>query len=443
MPKAAATTLLFAATALASLWPVLVRPGWPSNHEGLAFRFRTLVYAFHFAQGDLLPIWSSEDFHGLGTPLPFFYHKLFYALSGALYWLLPSLKASLVCTLAALLVVGSLGLHRTLLRLGVPYGIAAAVAATLPFQGYTLCDWLVRGAMAELAACMMVPWVLFSLIHTIRVSRVPWHLYANLFLLALAHSVVAYFAAWLALLGLAFAFAGVERARLWAEARRAALFGAAWLAAVSPLLLVQLRLGRHYGVGAITSGLYDPARHFQGFVSGQLWATSWRWGHTDRWSPVQFNPETSLFLVVAVAGIALCWRRSGLGRGRGDRTLAFLLVALALFCLLQLPPAEPLYEWVPGFRFVQFPWRLMAIAQALVLSLVGLGVSCPRCCWPRRSSRTAAFIPSSTAGSRARTWSGWPRPATRRAFPASASTCPRSSCPAGATHPRVAGPATG
>lgn len=369
--RALGCLVLFSCAAALSLWPVLTRAGWPVNHEALWWKFRTLVYASHFAQGDPFPIWSSEDHFGLGTPLPFFYHKLFYFVSGLSMLAMGSVKASIVSSLLLFVVLGAWGLYRAARTLGLSPRSAALLAACIPFQGYALFDWLVRGAMAEFAACMIIPWVAFSTATMLRERRVPWHLFTNLLLLAFAHSVIAYFSAILVAIAGILAFGGLDAPARRAQARRALAFAALHLAVVTPWILVYLKLSDDYDVSVITSGGFQPTQQFLGFFAGYLSPAAWVWG--DHWATprTQLNPETLFFLLAAAVGIA---RRTWARRGRlfsEEPVLAGILISLLAYTFLQLRVSAGVYETAPGFAFLMFPWRLLSIIQVLVLLVIG------------------------------------------------------------------------
>ena len=51
--------------------------------------------------------------------------------------------------------------------------------------------------------------------------------------------------------------------------------------------------------------------------------------------------------------------------------VAFLIVA-ALGLFLQFGIAEPIYEWIPGAVFIQFPWRLLAVITPALIAEHGL-----------------------------------------------------------------------
>ena len=88
--------------------------GWPNNDEGTTQAFETEIYSAHFRQLDFFPIWSSSDSYGLGSPLPLYYHKAFFMVSGLLYLLLGNIKSALVLGIAIFMVVGVYGMRMAL-----------------------------------------------------------------------------------------------------------------------------------------------------------------------------------------------------------------------------------------------------------------------------------------------------------------------------------------
>lgn len=93
---------------ISTLMQIILRHGWPLNHEGNSFFLRTIIYADHICAGDYWPIWSSMDNYGLGSPQPLFYHKVFYFISGSIYALTNNIKLSVVISILLFLVIGFL-----------------------------------------------------------------------------------------------------------------------------------------------------------------------------------------------------------------------------------------------------------------------------------------------------------------------------------------------
>ena len=125
-PANAFVPLTFTALTAATLVPLWRDAGWPLNHSGNLFALHTHVYARHFSWFDILPIWSSADVSGFGSPMPLLYHKLFYFLAGVIALGVGSLKSADLIAVALLLVAGAAGLYLTMRTLG-----ASRLAATV------------------------------------------------------------------------------------------------------------------------------------------------------------------------------------------------------------------------------------------------------------------------------------------------------------------------
>jgi hypothetical protein len=387
--RMACVLVVLSAVAAWSLLPVFDRPGWPHNHEGLTFQFRTLVYAHHLAQGDVFPVWSTDDAFGLGSPFPFYYHKLFNALSGALWLATGSVKGSIVASLWIFLLAGAVGLFRCLRVLGLHWVASTGIAAALPVQSYVLYDWLRRGAMAELSASMMLPWVVYSTLTMLRDRRIPWHLFTNLVLLVfLAHSVIGIFAALLvaAAGAVTLARARPEEIRAsWRPLASGALVGA--LLSL-PWVLTLGRLSASYSLASVVEGPFAIHAHFLRFLESH--PLVWRAADWPSGVPLgpAVNAETLGMAVIALlVGAGFAWRRDGSSLRTGPYG-PFLVGAWLATIALQLSWSAGFYATIPGLAYLQFPWRLIAFEQVLALLVTGWGLSR----WPRRPPVASVLV---------------------------------------------------
>lgn len=134
-----------------------------------------------------MPVWTSIDAGGFGSPMPLMYHKLFYAIAGVVALGTGTMKGAVVTTLALFLMVGATGVFQAVRELGASRLATAVGGCSLIAASYTVTNWLVRGAVAEFAAAMLVPWVLLCLCRTITLGRAPAVLGLVLGLLWLSH----------------------------------------------------------------------------------------------------------------------------------------------------------------------------------------------------------------------------------------------------------------
>src|SRR5664279_4720387 len=123
---------------------ILVLPGWPENHEGVACFQRVEIFRRAFADGNLLPLWTPLAENGYGSPFPFYYHRLFNTLAGAMALATGSVITAVKAAIPLLLFMGALGMRRALLAMGLGAFHAMGGALLLVFSNYSYTDWVVR-----------------------------------------------------------------------------------------------------------------------------------------------------------------------------------------------------------------------------------------------------------------------------------------------------------
>ena len=353
---------ILAVGGLFALWPVLVNEGWPYNHEKLSFVWRIRILAQHFSSGDWIPVWSSLDSLGFGSPMPALYHKVFNYLGGGVLLTGASIKGTLIGLLWAFLVVGSAGLYAAARYLRTGPVVAALIALLLTFANYTLTDWLVRGAFAELAAMVLIPWVLLWMLVLVREGRWPMWIGPLLFLLYSAHSVMAYYMVWL--LALAFLVHLAQRgmkAGLRPVVAPALASIALFAIPLVPFGLASLHMAGHFDLTNILERGFAPSSQIRPFA-WYFADPTWTWGVTWDGLTIQMDRVP---LLLAGGGVAfLVWRRNY------DISTLFLVFLVVLLLFMQTPAALPLYAGVPGLAYIQFPWRLLAVLTPVLLLLV-------------------------------------------------------------------------
>ncbi|HEY3045161.1 MAG TPA: hypothetical protein VGJ39_14105 [Vicinamibacterales bacterium] len=365
--------MIFVVLAVATLFAAWSAPGWPANHEDNSFAVRTLIYARHFSWLDFIPVWSSADSSGFGSPMPLMYHKLFYVLAGALALATGSVKSANVIAVGLLLVAGASGIYLTVRTLGGSRLAATVAGCSLITANYTVTNWLVRGAMAEFCGAMMIPWVLLFFVRTIQSGRLAIGLGVSFGLLWLSHSVLAYYTG--LILGSTYLLLLLMRlAPVSAIDPRTAWPSGVWFAVlVGPYLVLMAIVGREYDFSRILTPPFRPIYQFKP-PSAYLWDRQWRFGGTASGLTVQLDHAVLLLMAIGLGALAIRKPSDDTGtRWRAVQPALPFLVILALGSFLQLPVAAPFYEWVPGAQFIQFPWRVLAImTPALIVAAVYL-----------------------------------------------------------------------
>jgi hypothetical protein len=341
--------------------PPLLKPGFPPNHEDDTFVLRTMVYAKHFRFGDLIPVWATSDNYGLGSPLPSLYHRLFYMVSGVVYAITGDAKISIA---SALIVFTSIGVYFTFLLLrsfGCSVQIAMLGSSTLPFLNYSVTNWLVRGAMAEYSAMMLIPLVLYL----VKKSWDRGSLYAPIGFafgcLFLAHSVIAYYLA--VIISPLLVVSCLFRAIPWTffSVKQIALSLLAFVSVTWWSLLPMLYFRQRFDVSRLLPDFLNVQFQFRP-ASEYLWDTMWSWSNP----PQLFTIQLDIVLLLCFAALLLMRRFSR------DHVGVFVILAISL--LLQNGRSWRFYNIIPGAEFIQFPWRLSALSSVMLLIVVFIGL---------------------------------------------------------------------
>ena len=358
---------------IVSLTPVLHDATWPMNHEGNSFFLRTLVYASHMQQGDYAPIWSAADNEGFGSPLPAFYHKLFYLVSGCILALGASAKASIVGSIIAFLIVGAVGCLFLCREVGCNYLISLCGAVILVFANYTVTNWLIRGAMAEFAAAMIVPWAIAGFIASIKKAYIVPALPISIFLLFLAHSVLAYFV-FLILTAVFFILLPFKMAPYSILfSRRTVLWFLFVCIIVSPYLIVMHELSGHYDMSRLIPEVYLPWNQIKP-LSAYFWDPDWKWGKS--WNTYTVALDLPLLALAAIGLGRLFFAAYTRYCVICENSLPFFVLGSILFItlILQTSAMSFVYRWIPGAPYLQFPWRLSSITVPTLIAFALLTV---------------------------------------------------------------------
>ena len=363
----------------ATLLPTLIANGWPQNHEFLGFFERTEVYAHHLSAGDWFPIWASSDNLGLGSPFPALYHKLFYLVSGFVFIICGDLKFSILLSLGLWLCIGGIGMFYLCRALSCPKWIAWCGAFMLVVANYTITDWLIRGAMAELSAMMLVPWIFSFFIRWIagcsKQKNYFYFLCVVLGLSFLAHSVLTFYVV-LMLIVNAIWIAIQKPSRFWPQPWKPLILGVGLLTLITgPYLWAMGVLGTDYALDRLLLPTFLPEHNLKPGLAF-FWYPHWIWGKAWDSLTVQLDLPV-LFLLLWSASLFVAKRFRPLQQsGQANPTIvmsltAYLIIAAscALLFFLQTSWALPFYEMVPGAAYIQFPWRLLAILTPLLIAL--------------------------------------------------------------------------
>jgi hypothetical protein len=362
-----------------TLSPVYLQSGWPQNHEYLGFFERTEVYYQRLLLGDWLPIWSSSDNFGLGSAFPALYHKLFYLSSGLFYLFIDEMKLTILFTLFFWLCIGGIGMYKLCRALHSPRWVAWCGAYMLILANYTITDWLIRGAMAELSAIMLMPWCLAAYL---------WWLGSNgqkkiessllgffLGIAFLAHSVLAFYLVLLLVVCSIFLFAFQPWRFKLLSPLCLFLVVAAFSIIICPYVYAMHQLGQDYDLKRLLLPVFLPENNYKS-LEKYIWDQDWEWG--SNWS--SFTVQLDLPILLLMVWGILSWVFSRYSRFLSTIIhviptkinpwfVYLLLLSIVLLGFLQTPIATTFYQAFPGAIYIQFPWRLLAIMTPLLIVL--------------------------------------------------------------------------
>jgi hypothetical protein len=365
---------------LALLWPMLQR-GYPithSTHFNLSWAFQ---YQRQFFGGQFYPRWLEYSNFGYGNPTFAFYPPLCMVAPLPFRLLGLDMPGSLVASMGLAMAVFGLGLY-VLLRQVLPWALALGLALLSMTGPYWLVDIYQRGAIGEVWAIAILPWIFWASLQTIcRPQSIgPVAVLALSYgLLMLSHlpTLLVFTLIWLPL---PWVLGG--RDPFWPRVGRCYLgfgLGLGWAAFY---LLPAFWDQRHVQVDFVNfAEEYTP--HHRLMLSG-LMQLQPRW--TEHWfesNLVGYWVWMAAVLVGAGLLVFLEWlarRTEGtlLLQGSGadefplaKATLLYSLGASLVALLMMTDLLAGLYEWVLPLRRIQFSWRWMAVTAVTVPWLLG------------------------------------------------------------------------
>lgn len=321
----------------------LFHPGLMYSHDALWHIERLQNMA------DLVPVqfpvrWSPSLDHGYGVPLfNFTYPAPYYLGAGLMTLGLGPIKTyNLLLFLGYLL--GGVGVYLLGHRRPTYALIAAALYLLTPYQ---FLDIFVRGALGEVLALGLIPWVLLVLQQLGSTGRLRWYTSIPFALLILSHNFYGYlFGLLLGVLAL-FHYAHKRQVLLSLSLSLglAGFFLVPALFEKSHLLFTQTD---HWGYRA----------HF--VYPSQLFSIAWNYLGS---LPGLDLREMSFQLGLANWGIIILGLAAWLFSRRAR--LAWYLVLITFSLFMMLPASDWFWATLPLVSWVQFPWRFLGVTAAL------------------------------------------------------------------------------
>jgi hypothetical protein len=332
--------------AAALMIPALISP--PMVHDSFWIDW---VWADQFTaelrRGVIYPRWLPQSHDGLGAPVFYFYPPMAFWLTGLFGLLGASTYGSILLAFATALAGSGVAMFHWLKGWTERPLFGALLYMIAP---YHLCQFYLRGAMAEFVAFAMVPLVALAMRRCAEGrSAVP----------------------------LALAYAALIMTHLPAALLVSLLFVAPyalWLAREHPWPALVVRLGAGFALGLGLAAIYlVPALTLQELTAmAKLWSapqfrpSAWNFFEPSMWIEVK--------AVKVVMAICIAWGvTAALLASIGPRRSPWGLYAL--LSLILISGAVPFLWSLPIIEKVQFPWRalmLVEFAGATAFALVSL-----------------------------------------------------------------------
>lgn len=303
--------------------------------------------------GDLLSTWTPVDGNGFGSPVPFFYHKLFNLVGAALALTTGDIVSAYRLAVLVFSAVMFAGVYVCAGRFGAARLSRLVIATAALCAPYALTKLVAGGSVAEYSASALVPFVIALAIDYRTGNAGKWHgvaLFALMVLLALAHALI-----FVAVAGLLMMFAAYQV--ITSAKGRWSLSIAT--AATLVLFLVLMYVPFTYWAAYFCP---DQARIF-GRPADNLLSVA-----TVFWRSPRSAFGWPFFALIACMAVQLRHPK------QAAASVAFGLGVLALLLVVLMTRlARPFWLMSDQLDFVQFPWRLLAVATPLcLLGLAGM-----------------------------------------------------------------------
>ena len=362
MPRYRIPFLIIPIAACIAILPLILQ-GCSCGHD---FDFHLLSWfeaANQFSHGNLHPTWAYTPAWNAGEPRFIFYPPISWLLGAILGLILPWTWTPITYTWLALTAAGL-----TLYHLAKTFATrnAALVAATFyVVNPYTLFTAYERTAYAELLAAAWIPLLLHAILRDkVTIPRIAIPLALLWLTNAPAAVMASYILALLSLIRLATRTSFQPTTRL-------------------KLATITI-LGTTLGL-ALAAFYIVPAAYQRGFVQinmailpGLHPQDNFLFHHTldaDH-DHVLRTASTIAVILILLTVCALLLARIRTKPASRNAILLFSLAILTLTITLLLTPlSAPIWYYLPELRFLQFPWRLLAILAPTLSLTVALALS--------------------------------------------------------------------
>lgn len=369
--------LLIVTFAAALVTRLLLPPGFPATPDGEFHVFRVASYYELVRQGHWYPRWAPDMALGYGYPVYNFYPPLLVWVAAVFRTVGLSTVDATKAACAASVFIAGWGMYAFARGFNGRVGavVAGVAYATNP---YLLVDIYVRGAVGEAWGVALLPLVFASALHLANLKTFDGLCVAAIALAALlfTHNAVALIAIPLVLLFLVCATPSNSAPTTSTDE--------------SNLRLISLRMSRHHfawSVGALAIGLALSAIFWLPALGEIRLVSTARLLEGAGDYRIYFHPlahlvQDSIFYEYWIAegvkvglaqlGIAALGMAIGLLVPHLRRSTIYFSAMLITSLAMQTPASAPIWENVALLKYLQFPWRWLALTGLASACLAGI-----------------------------------------------------------------------
>lgn len=371
--------LIVLAICFLAAWPFLSHASLPQGTDAELHVYRLAELQRMWDGGDIYPRWAANFYYGYGYPIFNFYAPLTYYI-GLLFNQLPTFDP--VSSVKAVFVLGILcagfGMY------GFMRGNYGRTAGLIAVASYVLSPYLLyidphaRGVLPETFSLGVFPLTLWALARLLKRATPLNFLATTVLLVAIitTHNLMAFvFGTFLFVYFLWRIVTKTVQITREGQGDGSAAIGYGSLAFFAAVLISAFFwLPMAWEQGAIKIGSvvelgshYDFRNHF--LTLSELFGTSVRldWGATEPDYRFNFGILQWMFGLIG-AIVALIW-------GRNRAQTGFFLAMFGVVVFFMLPISQVAWEVLPLLSFLQFPWRLLGLANALLAIIGGAAFS--------------------------------------------------------------------
>ncbi len=345
--------LVVVALSLATAWPIFV-PGYFSHHDDLQV-IRIFEMRRCFTDLQIPCRWVPDMGYGNGFPLFNYYSATPYYLGAVLSYVLGYIGAAKALFFIPILI-GGVAMY--LLAKELFGKLPALTASTLYiFVPYRALDTYVRGAVAESLALAVVPLIFYFVLKLTKNSSL-WNflgLTFSLFTLLTSHNIMSIF----------FVPILVVWAGYWLFVSKLNNFKQVFLSFILAFGLSAFFIIPAYfekdlvQVDTLTISHLDYRVHFVALK--QLFTRSWGYGSSVQGASDGMSFQIGWPHILFPVLVLLFFR---------NPTTVFFVVIFVLSIFMTHNKSSAIWEAIPILKYVQFPWRFLAVAS-FSASLVG------------------------------------------------------------------------